>query len=230
MAYRGKGDYERALADFEQAILLAPSDARLYTDRGVTYELLDDYTSAIGDFNRAIAVKPNHAPAIEGRGRTYFYLGNFAQAAADFQRGLAVDTADGYGALWLHLARRRLRQDDSEDFVSHASRIDGSRWPAPLVSYMLGGLPLDSVRALAAASELNGHSQRCVVSFYLGEESLFEGEESRAASLFDETRTTCPREFNEHRAAVAELRRMARTPLLTGGPDSASGAPAITTR
>src|SRR6187551_2456021 len=50
--------YERAIADFEQAILLAPSDARLYTDRAVTYELLGDYSSAIRDFNRAIAFKP----------------------------------------------------------------------------------------------------------------------------------------------------------------------------
>jgi lipoprotein NlpI len=230
LAHRGKGDYERALADFEQAILLAPSDARLYTDRAVTYELLDDYTSAINDFNRAIAVKPNHAPAIEGRGRAYFYLGNFAQSAADFQRGLAVDTADTYGALWLHLARRRLRQDDGEDFAAHAAVVDSIRWPAPVVRYMLGRLPEDSLRTLAAAAQVNGQSQRCVVSFYLGEEALFEGAESRAASLFEDTRTTCPRELNEHRAAVAELHRMARSPSLTGRPESTGGVPAFTTR
>ena len=95
---------------------------------------------------------------------------------------------------------------------------------------MLGRLPADSLRALAAAAEVNGQSQRCVVAFYLGEEALFEGEEPRAASLFDETRTTCPRELNEHRAAVAELRRMARTPPLTDRPDSASGVAAVTSR
>ncbi|MFL5618706.1 MAG: tetratricopeptide repeat protein [Gemmatimonadaceae bacterium] len=230
LAYRSKGDYERALADFEQAILLAPSDARLYTDRGVTYELLGDFASAIRDFNRAIAFKPNHAPAIESRGRTYFYLGNFAQAAADLQRGLALDSADVYGALWLHLARQRLRQDDSEDFAAHAALADSTRWPAPIVRYMLGGLNADSLRALAATAELNGQSQRCVVSFYLGEEALLSGETSSAGGLFDETRTTCPKELSEHRAAVAELRRMGRLSVLTERSDSASGAAAITTR
>jgi lipoprotein NlpI len=224
LAYRSKGDYERALADFEQAILLAPSDARLYTDRGVAYELLGDYPNAIRDFNRAIAFKPNHASAIEGRGRTYFYLGNFAQAAADLQRGLALDTADVYGALWLHLARQRLRQDDSEDFAAHAALVDSTRWPAPIVRYMLGGLRADSLRALGAAAELNGQSQRCVVSFYLGEAALLEGETASAMSLFDETRTTCPKELNEHRAAVAELQRMARPPALTERSDPATRA------
>ena len=214
LAYRSKGDYERALADFEQAILLAPSDARHYTDRGVAYELLGDYPSAIRDFNRAIAFRPNHASAIEGRGRTNFYLGNFAQAAADLQRGLALDTADAYGALWLHLARQRLRQDDSEDFAAHAALIDSTRWPAPIVRYMLGDIRPDSLRSLAAGAELDGQAQRCVVSFYLGEGALLRGDAAAAQSLFDETRTTCPKELNEHRAAVAELQRMPRSPAL----------------
>ena len=230
LAYRSKGDYERALADFEQAILLAPSDARLYTDRAVAYELLGDYASAIRDFNRAIAFKPNHASAIEGRGRTYFYLGNFAQAASDLQRGLALDTADAYGGLWLHLARQRLRQDDSEDFAAHAATVDSTRWPAPIVRYMLGELHADSLRTLAAAAELDGQTQRCVVSFYLGEEALLKGEAANAASLFDETRATCPKELNEHRAAVAELQRMARSPALTARSDSAAAKSQITTR
>jgi lipoprotein NlpI len=215
LAYRGKGDYERALADFEQAILLAPSDARLYTERGVTFELLGDYASAIRDFNRAIAFRPNHAPAIQARGRTNFYLGNFAQAAADLQRGLALDSADAFGALWLHLARQRLRQDDSEDFAAHAALADGRQWRAPVLRYMLGSLRVDSLRALTAKAEHDGLNQSCVVSFYLGEEALLKGEESSAAALFDETRTSCPKELNEHRGAVAELQRLSRLPALT---------------
>ena len=220
LAYRSKGDYERALADFEQAILLAPSDARLYTDRGVAYELLGDYASAIRDFNRAIAFKPNHASAIEGRGRTYFYLGNFAQAAADLQRGLALDSADVYGALWLHLARQRLRQDDSDDFAAHAALADSTRWPEPIVRYLRGGFGADSLRALAAAAEVAGQGPRCAVSFYLGEEALLGGQTDSARSLFEETRTTCPKELHEHRAAVAELQRIARSPVLTERSDS----------
>jgi lipoprotein NlpI len=142
---------------------------------------------------------------------------------------LALDSADVYGALWLHLARQRMHQDDSEDFAAHAALADSTRWPAPVVRYLLGGFGADSLRALAAAAELAGQGQRCAVSFYLGEEALLEGHGDSARSLFDETRATCPKELNEHRAAVAELQRITRSPRLTARSDSA-GTTAPTSR
>jgi lipoprotein NlpI len=208
LAHRGKRDYERALADFDQAILLAPSDARLYTDRGLTFELLGDYTQAIRDFDRAISFKPNHAPAIENRGRTHFYLGNFAQAAADLQRGLSLDSANAEVALWLHLARQRLGQDDASDFQAHAAPIDSAQWPAPVVHYFLGRLTADSLRAVAAAADSAGREEGCAVAFYLGERALLEGRTVEAAKLFQSARAGCSRELSEHRGAVAELQRL----------------------
>lgn len=209
IAYRGKGDYERALADFDQAILLAPSDARLYTERGLTYELLGDYPRAIREFDRAISFKPNNAPAIESRGRTHFYLGNFAQSAADLQRGLSLDSTNAEVALWLHLARQRLGQDDANDFEAHAAPIDSTQWPAPVVRYLLGRMTEDSLRSLAAVIDSTGREQRCSVAFYLGQEALLEGRSETAAKLFQTTRAECPKALSVHRAAVAELHRLA---------------------
>jgi len=208
IAYRGKGDYERALADFDQAILLAPSDARLYTERGLTYELLGDYPRAIREFDRAISFKPNNAPAIENRGRTHFYLGNFAQSAADLQRGLSLDSTNAEVALWLHLARQRLGQDDANDFEAHAAPIDSAQWPAPVVRYFLGRLSADSLRAAATMVDSTGHEQRCSVAFYLGQEALLGGRTETATKLLQTARTECPKELSVHRAAVAELRRL----------------------
>jgi lipoprotein NlpI len=212
LAHRGKEDYERALADYEHAMVFAPNDARLLTDRGATYVLLGDYQQAVRDFDRAISLRPDLAPAIEQRGRVHFYLGNFAQAAADLQRGLTLDSADAYGTLWLHLVRQRLRQDDSEDFAAHAAYVDTTQWPAPIVRYMLGDIRADSLRTLAAATELKDQSERCVVSFYLGEVALLKGEEKEAATLFEETRASCPRHLSEHKGAVAELQRLRAAP------------------
>lgn len=209
IAYRDKGDYERALADFEQAILLAPSDARLYTERGLAYELLGDYANAIRDFDRAISFKPNNAPAIESRGRTHFYLGNFAQSAADLQRGLSLDSTNADVALWLHLARQRLGQDDASDFRAHAAPIDSTLWPTPVVHYLLGRITEDSLRSVAAMIDSTGREQRCSVAFYLGQEALIGGRTEAATKLFQTTRAECPKELSVHRAAVAELHRLA---------------------
>jgi lipoprotein NlpI len=67
------------------------------------------------------------------------------------------------------------------------------------------------------------------VSFYLGEEALLKGEEKNAAALFDETRTNCPKELNEHRGAIAELQRLAR-PALTERSESTSETSVESTR
>jgi len=207
LANRGKRDYERALGDYEQAMVFAPNDARLLTDRGATYVLLGDYPKAVRDFDRAISLRPDLAPAIEQRGRVHFYLGNFAQSAADLQRGLTLDSADAYGTLWLHLVRQRLRQDDSQDFATHAAFVDTTRWPAPVVQYFAGRLGADSLRALTVAPAPGEHGQRCV-AFYLGQVALLKGELTSAQSMFEETRSSCPSELSEHKGASAELQRL----------------------
>jgi lipoprotein NlpI len=207
VAYRGKGDYERAIADFDQAILLAPTDARLYNERGLTYEALGDYAQAIGDFDRAISFKPTFSTAFENRGRAYFYLGNFAQAASDLQRGLSPTDPDPYVAVWLHLARQRLKQNDAEDFRAHVTPSD-SAWPSPIARYLLGELSTDSLRRLAAATDSEPPLRVCQAAFFVGEDALLRGRTDSAAAVLGDARSSCGRERPEFRAAVAELKRL----------------------
>jgi tetratricopeptide (TPR) repeat protein len=211
LAHRGKGDFDRALADYEQALVFAPSDARLYHERGLTYSGMSDFPHAIADFNRAIALKPDQASAIMNRGRINFVLGNFAQAAADLQRGLALDSADVDAALWLHLARRRLAQDDATDLAAYGAAADSSRWPAPVLRYFLGALSADQLRAAAKDSTAPAAEDRpCTAAFFLGEDALLRKEYSGAAALFEESRNVCPKESAEHKAASAELQHQRR--------------------
>jgi lipoprotein NlpI len=207
MAYRAKGDFERAIADFDQAILLSSTDSRLYNERGLTYEALGDYAQAIGDFDRAISFKPTYATAFENRGRAYFYLGNFAQAASDLQRGLSPTDPDPYVAFWLHLARQRIKQNDSDDFRAHLTPSD-STWPSPIGRYLLGELSADSLRRLAAATESEAQPRGCQVAFFVGEDALLRGRTDSAAAVLGDARTSCGRERAEFRAAVAELKRL----------------------
>jgi lipoprotein NlpI len=208
-AHKAKGDYERALADYEQAIVFAPSDARLYNERGTAYAGMSDFPNAMADFNRAIALKPDQEAAIKNRGRINFVLGNFAQAAADLQRGLSLDSADADAALWLHVARLRLAQDDASDFAAHAASVDSSRWPAPVLRYFLGTLPaqqLLDMRKDSTAGASKDHA--CAVAFFLGEDALLRKERVAATGLFEESRTECGKETMEHKAASAELQRL----------------------
>ena len=208
-AHKAKGDYDRALADYEQAIVFAPSDARLYNERGVAYAGMSDFNNAIADFNRAIALKPDQEVAIKNRGRINFVLGNFAQAAADLQRGLSLDSADADAALWLHIARLRLAQDDASDFAAHAATADSSRWPAPVLRYFLGTLSAQQLRTATKDSVASVANERaCTTAFFLGEDALLRKDPAAASALFDESRSACQKETTEHKAAAAELQRL----------------------
>ena len=49
-AYKGRNDYDLAIADFTKAIKLSPNDAQIYIFRGRAYRRKGDYDPAIADF------------------------------------------------------------------------------------------------------------------------------------------------------------------------------------
>ena len=77
-AYSDRGDYERAIADFNEAIRLDPKYAAAYFGRGRAYELKSDFANALSDFRAALGLAP---------GDTYV-----AEAVRRIERKLAART------------------------------------------------------------------------------------------------------------------------------------------
>ena len=69
--YHEKGDYDRAILDYDQAVRLNPSHANAFSNRGVAYARKGDYDRAIQDYDEAIRLNPNHADAFSNRGVAY---------------------------------------------------------------------------------------------------------------------------------------------------------------
>ena len=91
-----KGDYDRAIADFDRAIQLKPDDAVAYANRGWAYDDKGDYDRAIADFDRAIQLKPDYADAYAGRGWAYA-KGDYDRAIADYDRAIQLKPDYGLG-------------------------------------------------------------------------------------------------------------------------------------
>lgn len=98
IAYNNRGNALRALnrfdeakADYDNAIILAPSDPFPYRNRGVTYGLLGNYAAALADFDRAIVLAPKYASAYLGRAFALEQLGNHQAAAADLAKATKLD-------------------------------------------------------------------------------------------------------------------------------------------
>jgi tetratricopeptide (TPR) repeat protein len=66
-----KAGYNKAIADYSQAISLDPNLAGAYKVRGVAYINIGDYDRAIADCNQAIRLDPNNAAAYINRGIVY---------------------------------------------------------------------------------------------------------------------------------------------------------------
>lgn len=71
-AYLVKGDYERAIADFDQAIQFTPRHMTAYADRGLAHEKKGERDKAIADYRKAVELHghnpkaPSFTPSMEG--------------------------------------------------------------------------------------------------------------------------------------------------------------------
>src|SRR5262249_18456116 len=83
--YQAKGDFDRALADYNESIRLDPRNAYAYDNRGDLYRENGEYERAISDYSAAIRVDGTFLSAYLDRGMAYEAMGNLRSARADYQ-------------------------------------------------------------------------------------------------------------------------------------------------
>lgn len=86
LAHDEKGDLERAIEDFTQAIRLNPQDARTIGDRANAYRVKGDLDRAIQDYDEAIRLNPRDGTAFNNRANAYLEKGDLDRAIEDYDR------------------------------------------------------------------------------------------------------------------------------------------------
>ena len=83
--------YDKAIADYSEAIRLNPQFDLAYCGRGASYNNLRKFDKAIADFTVAIRLRPNYPAAYRLRAIAYRSLGNTAEAMADDKRAKELE-------------------------------------------------------------------------------------------------------------------------------------------
>ena len=92
LAYVGKGELNKAIADFTKAIELEPDyAAAAYSNRGGAYREKGEFDDAIADFTKAIELEPDCADTFSNRGGAYRNKGEFDEAIADFTKAIDLE-------------------------------------------------------------------------------------------------------------------------------------------
>jgi tetratricopeptide (TPR) repeat protein len=117
VVYYSRKDYDRAIADSDQAIQLDPKFGHAYSDRGRAYCDKEDYDRAIADYDQAIQLDPKCA-------RAYVYDAAVNQNAKDadslFGRGMAkLKSGDSEGGNADIAAAKAIEADIADMFEGY---------------------------------------------------------------------------------------------------------------
>jgi len=124
-AYVAEGDRAQALDDYNEAVKLAPHNAKLYFNRAVFYLAQPDADAAMRDFDTALRLNPKLVPALLQRAKLHKTQADLSAARADYAEALRLEPKTA--AVWSEAGYVCLLQHDYESAIkdeAEAIRLD----------------------------------------------------------------------------------------------------------
>jgi tetratricopeptide (TPR) repeat protein len=92
LAFETKGEYARAVLDFEEATRLAPGNADYWNSRCWARAVAGrELQEALMDCNESLRLAPNRADALDSRGFVYLKIGDLVKSLADYDAALRLN-------------------------------------------------------------------------------------------------------------------------------------------
>ena len=94
LAYKKKGQWDRAIGDYDEAIRLKPDFVFALNNRGNAYYGKGHFNRAIKDYDEAIRLKPDFSEAFSNRGNVYRKKGQIVRAIKDYNKAIHLNPDD----------------------------------------------------------------------------------------------------------------------------------------
>ena len=88
--YVAKGEYDRAISDFNKALEINPGYIETYNIRGGVYSRKGQNDEAISDYSKAIEIDPEDVRAYNYRAWEYTLKGQYDHAISDLKKALEI--------------------------------------------------------------------------------------------------------------------------------------------
>ena len=171
---RTNRDFDRAIADFSEAIRLTPRDVDPYLDRASAYAQKGDLDRAVVEYGEALRVDPNSASGYRQRGWVQRRKGALPLAIADYDRAVQLAPKDA-ALLYERGFARYLAGSPAKALadVSQANALDPKlAYPAIWLELLGRRSQLPSQMARAAAQVNMGEWPAPVIKLLLGEKYI----------------------------------------------------------
>ncbi len=115
-----KGEWEKAVADYDTALTLWKEAAWIYVNRGNAKYAARDFEGALRDYDRAVELKPDWPSTYQNRGALKVDLGKYDDAIGDFDRALSLQR--NLAEALQGRASAKLRKGDPEGAIADCER------------------------------------------------------------------------------------------------------------
>src|SRR5262249_4979590 len=145
-AYADLGRYDKAVADYTEAIALNPKYELAWFNRGVAHAQLGQLDKAVADYTQLIELDPKFASARFNRGVIYADLGQPDKAVADYSEAIALAPDDPQlvqAYLARAIAHSRLDQFEQAraDYQAFLKRAPAHRGAHNALAWLLATCP-----------------------------------------------------------------------------------------
>ena len=119
-------NYEVAIQHFDKALVIAPSNAKLYSERGVTHFHLNHNLKALSDMDKAVELEPENSYRYSSRAYIKGIYRMTDEAIADYNKCIELDPEDSIAYNNLGLLQEQLGwKTQANDNFDKADTLEG---------------------------------------------------------------------------------------------------------